>query len=93
MLCVPLRSPKQHRDGFDSMQTNGDWQGAFPMPIRITSAIGETLEDSITSTLLPHFLGLASVTYLHCTASRPLGKRPLSASLAVRGLWQHKRHG
>ncbi len=27
--------------------TNGPWQSSFPMPIRITSASGETIEDSI----------------------------------------------
>ena len=27
--------------------TNGPWQGSFPMPVRITSATGEVVEDSI----------------------------------------------
>ena len=27
--------------------TNGPWQSSFPMPIRITSATGETVEDHI----------------------------------------------
>ena len=27
--------------------TNGPWQGSFPMPIRITSATGEVVEDNI----------------------------------------------
>ena len=56
-------------DGFDAMQTNGDWQGAFPMPIRITSAIGETLEDSISSMLPPHCHSLCLVC-LQRVASR-----------------------
>ncbi len=30
--------------------TNGPWQSSFPMPIRVTSVTGETIEDSITST-------------------------------------------
>lgn len=29
--------------------TNGPWQSSFPMPIRVTSVTGETIEDSITS--------------------------------------------
>ena len=27
--------------------TNGPWQGSFPMPVRITSATGEVVEDNI----------------------------------------------
>ena len=34
---------------FALLQENGDWQGNFPMPVRITSAMNETLEDTITS--------------------------------------------
>ncbi len=30
--------------------TNGPWQSSFPMPIRVTSVTGETIEDVITST-------------------------------------------
>ena len=29
--------------------TNGPWQSSFPMPIRVTSVTGETIEDTITS--------------------------------------------
>ncbi len=29
--------------------TNGPWQTGFPMPIRVTSIAGETVEDVITS--------------------------------------------
>ena len=28
--------------------TNGPWQTSFPMPIRVTSVTGETIEDAIT---------------------------------------------
>ena len=28
--------------------TNGPWQSSFPMPIRVTSVTGETVEDAIT---------------------------------------------
>lgn len=35
------------------LQENGDWEGAFPMPVRITSALNETLEDVIESELCP----------------------------------------
>ena len=28
--------------------TNGPWQGAFPIPVRVTSVTGETIEDAIT---------------------------------------------
>jgi hypothetical protein len=29
--------------------TNGPWQSSFPMPIRVTSVTGETIEDAIPS--------------------------------------------
>ena len=56
---------------FAAMQTNGDWQNAFPMPIRVTSAIGETVEDKITSTLPPSRLQALShcdMTVITCSA-------------------------
>ena len=38
---------------FGHLQENGDWEGAFPMPVRITSALNEILEDVIESELCP----------------------------------------
>ncbi|CAL5218467.1 g150 [Coccomyxa viridis] len=44
---VPLKRSSNNQ--WPYYNTNGPWQSSFPMPIRITSAAGEAIEDSIPS--------------------------------------------
>ena len=44
---VPLKRSANNQ--WPYYTTNGPWQSSFPMPIRLTSAAGETLEDAIPS--------------------------------------------
>ena len=42
---VPLKRSSNNQ--WPYYNTDGPWQSSFPMPIRITSAANETVEDSI----------------------------------------------
>lgn len=42
---IPLKRSANNQ--WPYYNTNGPWQSSFPMPIRITSAAGESIEDSI----------------------------------------------
>ena len=64
------------------LQENGDWQGAFPMPVRITSALNETLEDVIQSELCPRLTGSAARVN-HCiTVHEQPGSQVSTPSIA-----------
>ncbi len=44
---VPLKRSSNNQ--WPYYNTNGPWESSFPMPIRVTSAVGETIEDSVPS--------------------------------------------
>lgn len=44
---VPLKRSANNQ--WPYYNTNGPWESSFPMPIRVTSAAGETIEDSVPS--------------------------------------------
>jgi len=45
---IPLKRSANNQ--WPYYNTNGPWQSSFPMPIRITSAAGESIEDSVPNT-------------------------------------------
>ncbi len=64
--------------------THGPWQSSFPMPIRVTSVTGETIEDTITSAKggdgAKQFSAVGGSVCLLLLSEQHLSVTPLAAS-------------